>query len=326
MQQVEAWDWDLVMEKWDDDMTTGLIGFPYFFPAEVELRILLHVPIDDTFVLEMVCRYWFCLLRGREFRELKLATVCQQRIDCFPRYKLIPGFLDGKGWRYLIASKRAVVAGQEDKSLMLATVSYDDGSTVYEGFWCEDNASKRADSSLLALAVHSAIPNGFGVLYHKFAEETPSISIEDGVWCQGVLSRGVVRKDDKILFVIKKYAGGGAFDGCFYCPGGEKFQGLFFLKFPITIALETLSQLAMFAPHRYLQACLGQYYEADGTKGQFVNRSNPRLKEAFARRKALDDAQRTVNAIPDKDERIAARRAHEKRLVRMQKERIEKER
>ena len=37
----------------------------------------------------------------------------------------------------------------------------------------------------------------------------------------------------------------------------------------------------------------------------------------------LDDAQRKVNAIEDKEERISARRAHERDLVLMQKERMQ---
>lgn len=322
------WDWNSVMQGWDEDPTSELIGMSIYFPVEVELNILLNVAMDDTFKLEMVCRLWFYMLRGADFREKKLTLVCQQRINRFPGYAVIPKFLENKGWRYLIASKRPVVQGQEKSSLLLATISYDLGSTIYEGFWhvapTEDSIgiNNVAEASMFNIA--NAVPNGRGVLYHILGEEGTSIVIS-GTWFESVLCKGTVQRDGGLFIIINKYAGGGAWDGCFYCPDGERFEGLFMMKFPISYNLDCLQKYVNLHPSNYFRACVGQYYEADGTEGVKINRMTPELQEAFKKQRELDDAQLAINAIPNKDVRIKSRAEHNKTLLQAQLARIRRE-
>jgi hypothetical protein len=313
------------MQGWDEDPTAELIGMPIYLPVEVELNILVNVGMDDTFKLEMVCRLWFYILRGADFREEKLALVCQQRIDRFPGYSLIPKFLEDKGWRYLIASKRPIVQGEEKTSLMLGTVSYDQGATIYEGFWHEAPTDSIGINNVVEASMHevaNAVPNGRGVLYHLLGDIPIVVS---GTWFESVLCKGTVRRDGGLFIIINKYAGGGAWDGCFYCPDGERFEGLFFMKFPISYNLDTLQHYVIAHPRQYFRACLGQYYEVDGSEGVKINRLTPELQEAFKKQRELDNAQLAINAIPNKDMRIKSRAEHNKSLLQAQIARRRKE-
>lgn len=146
-----------------------LVGFPILDGCfrEIELTILIWAAIlHPETKFELVCTLWYRMMRLPDFREGVLGIICAERPERFPGYRIVPDWMQEKGWRYLYSSKEVVDPGNEDSALMIGTIAYDDFKTIYEGFWTLGNMRTmvnggNGDYDLLA------VPNGQGVMYHR---------------------------------------------------------------------------------------------------------------------------------------------------------------
>lgn len=146
-----------------------LVGFPHLNGnfKEIELLILKMATLTSpTVKFECVCRSWWRMMRWKDFREGHVSHMCQSRLDNFPGYKIIPPWLELKGWNYLVTSKMVVQI--EGSSQIMGTVIYDNDKTMYEGYFINGNVSVVARFGYSGqLAISTPVPNGRGILYHR---------------------------------------------------------------------------------------------------------------------------------------------------------------